>query len=258
MNDPEGFLSRWARRKRDVAKSEEGVTEEKVSERPDASVPDASGNGPKQSAAPHPEDNNATQSKDKTEEPPFDITSLPSLESITGETDIRPFLAAGVPASLRQAALRRMWMIDPHVREIVDLAEYAWDFTAPGTTGFDLSPPTGDIKRMIADILGDKSESDSDALPEEAQASEPTAPEASPEQTASAHRNVTAIPENEESEKSDAPHQAQIRNESVRQTIVAQHDANDVALQKNDATQESEQESEMEIRRPTHGGALPK
>jgi hypothetical protein len=47
-------------------------------------------------------------------------------------------------------------------------------------------------------------------------------------------------------------------NESVRQTLAGQRDDNDAALQKNDAMQESKQESEFEIRRPSHGGALPK
>jgi hypothetical protein len=255
MNDPENFLSRWARRKRDVANSEEGA-----SEGPDVAAPDVSDAGPRPTAALRPEVKDAeVESKDKPEEPAFDITSLPSLESITGETDIRPFFTVGVPASLREAALKRMWMVDPHVRKIVDLAEYAWDFTVPGTTGFDLSPPTGDIKRMIADIFGDKPEDDSDenALVKAAQANESDAAEVSPEQTASAHRNVTAKSSNGEEEKNEASTAPQLGNESVRQTLVARHDE-DAALQKNDATQESRDDSEIETRRPFHGGAMPK
>jgi Protein of unknown function (DUF3306) len=64
--------------------------------------------------------------------PDFDLSTLPSLESITAATDIRPFLAPGVPQALRSAALRRAWSADPAIRDFVGLAENAWDFTAPG------------------------------------------------------------------------------------------------------------------------------
>ena len=63
--------------------------------------------------------------------PEFDLSKLPSLESITSATDIRAFLAPGVPQELSRAALRRAWAADPAIRDFVGLAENAWDFTDP-------------------------------------------------------------------------------------------------------------------------------
>jgi len=40
---------------------------------------------------------------------PFDPSSLPSIETITGNTDIRGFLQSRVPAELTRAALRQAW-----------------------------------------------------------------------------------------------------------------------------------------------------
>jgi hypothetical protein len=250
MNDPENFLSRWARRKRGVAKNDVSPAD-----REDAAA-DAPIAAPECSAAPNPDDKIPNVvAEQKTDEPAFDLASLPSLDSITGETDIRPFLAVGVPASLREAALKRMWMIDPHVREIVDLAEYAWDFTKPGVTGFDLSLPTGDIKRMIADIFGEKPEVDSQKeAPAQAARLEPDSPARRSDDAVEAHRNVTETLASEEFGADGKADASQLENESVRQTLVAQYDEQDAASQKNDAAQESENL----LPRPSHGRAMPK
>jgi len=51
---------------------------------------------------------------------PFDLASLPSIESIAADTDIVAFLRAGVPAELTRAALRRAWASDPAIRDFID------------------------------------------------------------------------------------------------------------------------------------------
>ena len=67
----------------------------------------------------------------------FDPASLPSIESIAADTDIRPFLQPGVPADLRNAALRRAWSVDPAIRNFKGLQENDWDFNDPnGIPGF--------------------------------------------------------------------------------------------------------------------------
>jgi hypothetical protein len=38
-----------------------------------------------------------------------------------------------VPEALKLAALRRMWTLDPAIRDYVGPAEYAWDFNDPGS-----------------------------------------------------------------------------------------------------------------------------
>jgi hypothetical protein len=60
-------------------------------------------------------------------------TALPPLESIAAESDIRCFLAPGVPAELTRAALRHAWVADPAIRDFVGLSENAWDFDRRST-----------------------------------------------------------------------------------------------------------------------------
>jgi hypothetical protein len=61
----------------------------------------------------------------------FDVATLPPIESIVADSDIRPFLALGVPAELTRAALRSAWAADPAIRDFVGIAESQWDFNDP-------------------------------------------------------------------------------------------------------------------------------
>jgi Protein of unknown function (DUF3306) len=127
----EDFLSRWSRRKREVAKAETAPREE---------AKPASAE-----LQPH-----AAQ----TAEPEFDIASLPPIESINALTDVTAFLRAGVPSELTRAALRRVWTADPAIRDFVGLAENAWDFTDPNAMpGFGPLELTDDVRRMVANIV---------------------------------------------------------------------------------------------------------
>jgi len=85
----------------------------------------------------------------------FDPASLPAIESIGAESNIRGFLEAGVPGDLTRAALRRAWSLDPAIRDFVGLSENSWDFNAPGTmAGF--GPIDGDeVERLLTQLLGE-------------------------------------------------------------------------------------------------------
>ena len=62
---------------------------------------------------------------------------LPPIESIGADSDIRPFLAAGVPVELARVALRTAWAADPAIRDFIGIAEGQWDFNDPdGIPGF--------------------------------------------------------------------------------------------------------------------------
>ncbi|MFZ0125783.1 MAG: DUF3306 domain-containing protein, partial [Xanthobacteraceae bacterium] len=102
MSEREGFLRRWSRRKRELAEPAPAPTaDQEVPAPPDPSVAnDSSAAGP--AAAP---------------EPLVDLAKLPPIESIAAATDIRPFLAPGVPSELTRAALRRAWATDPAIRD---------------------------------------------------------------------------------------------------------------------------------------------
>jgi hypothetical protein len=126
MSEEEGFLARWSRRKRAAA--------EPPAPAPLPAPPEAVPEPP-----PVPE---------------FDPASLPAVESLTLESDLTAFLRAEVPAALRQAALRRMWSLDPAIRDYVGPADYAWDFNAPdGMPGFALELG-GDVKRLLTQAIG--------------------------------------------------------------------------------------------------------
>src|SRR6516165_6345197 len=130
MSEPENFIARWSRRKREAAEDAEAT---KSSTAPDATAESA-----------HPiedqRESDAPRTRSGASEPPEfapDPTKLPPIETITAETDIRAFLAPGVPPELTRAALRRAWAADPKIRDFVGLADYDWDFNAPGAmTGF--------------------------------------------------------------------------------------------------------------------------
>ncbi len=143
MSERENFLVRWSRRKRGPSDEIEGALS---AAQPGAPEPTAEADQlpkkEKPAAAPT--------------EPPFDPATLPSLESITAETDIRAFLARGVPEELTRAALRRVWAADPTIRDFVGLADYAWDFNAPGSmAGFGSLELTEDLRREIVGLFTD-------------------------------------------------------------------------------------------------------
>ncbi len=159
MTEPDDFLSRWSRRKREAANGA-AAPNESDAVRGEGAEPEQQVNAESRSDA---DDRSAEPvgEKPETAEPAFDLSKLPSLDSITAETDIRPFLAAGVPASLRQAALRRAWSADPKIRDFIGLAENQWDFTGDSELlGFDFSPPS-DVARMVAELFGEKRGDDS-------------------------------------------------------------------------------------------------
>ena len=94
--DDEPFLSRWSRQKRT---------------QPQPAAP----------SIPAPVD-----------EPPFDPATLPKIDELTAESDIAAFMQKGVPEALQRLALRRMWSLDPSIRDFVEVAENQWDFNAAG------------------------------------------------------------------------------------------------------------------------------
>ena len=104
-----GFFERWSRRKLHGGETEEPVDPVDDRQVASAEVPDE-------------------ETLDEAE-----LARLPALESFTPETDLAPFLRKGVPHALRNAAMRKMWMLDPAIRDHKDLAvDYAWDWNTPG------------------------------------------------------------------------------------------------------------------------------
>ena len=86
---------------------------------------------------------------------PFDRVSLPSIESLGAEFNIRAFLEAGVPDDLARAALRRVWSLDLEIRDFVGLSENSWDFNAPGAMAGFGSIEGKEVGRLLMRLLGE-------------------------------------------------------------------------------------------------------
>ncbi len=130
MTDKEAFLSRWSQRKRQIAEEARKAAE---------AVP-------------------ATTPEPESEDEPFDLSLLPDLEVLTAQTDMSLFLRKGVPDELRNAALRKIWALDPAIRDYVgDALDYAWDWNAPGGVPGGGALGAGfDTAKMVAQIFGDE------------------------------------------------------------------------------------------------------
>lgn len=156
MTDRENFLERWSRRKIEAERQAPDVAGEQAPARASETNDDDKAPASAPNAPTEPARNDKASAPSDTE-PVFDITKLPSLESITAATDVRAFLAPGVPAELTRAALRRAWITDPAIRDFKGLAENDWDFTDPkAMAGFTDLPADFDVEKVIAQIFGEK------------------------------------------------------------------------------------------------------
>jgi hypothetical protein len=114
----EGFLGRWARLKRTRA-VEVSEPAAEISEGPEAE--------------------------------PFDPASLPALDTLDAVSDYTAFLKPGVPRELRTLALRRAWATDPAITGYKTLADYDWDFNAPGYGALRV---TDNVKELADRVFG--------------------------------------------------------------------------------------------------------
>jgi hypothetical protein len=134
------LLRRWSRRKREAETRGADDTEPRLREGTAIDASAASRASPQNEA----------------DLPPFDPAILPPIESITVASDIRAFLAPGVPEELTRAALRRVWISDPTIRDFVGIAENQWDFTcSDGVPGFGSLELTPELRRMVARLIDD-------------------------------------------------------------------------------------------------------
>ena len=164
MSGERNFLSRWSRLK-----------QQSELRRAPQSEPAAPG-------APEPapmEEQASPETAAIPELPPEELAALPRLEDLSPQTDLAPFLRAGVPAGLRNAALRRMWALDPAIRDRVgDALDYAYDWNLPGSVpGSGPLLASDDVQAMLRTIVGppqsergDAPSANADALAEAADA----------------------------------------------------------------------------------------
>lgn len=131
-----GFLSRWSQRKREAKLQDaDGAAAQTGDEAEASSAQAVEGSGAEEE---------------------IDLSSLPKLEDLTEATDITGFLRKGVPESLRNAALRKSWALDPAIRNYVNPAlDYAYDWNTPGGVPGNSELAAGtDLAKMVMQVMG--------------------------------------------------------------------------------------------------------
>jgi hypothetical protein len=189
MSEPDNFLQRWSKRK--LAKDEEAPPQ-----RDEGSAQTEN----KTDTAALPAQDVATTGEEK----PFDLSSLPSVESIDANTDVTAFLRPGVPPELSRAALRRAWSADPAIRDFVGLVENGWDFNDPNAMpGFGPITP-GEVARLASQLFGEMPPAGSDAALDAAKTPALSASEA-PEPTAAPPAPADALKPRQDVAASEPP-----------------------------------------------------
>ena len=135
-NDDSGnFLARWSRLKRSDAKKPEHRPEPASTERP------------------------AVGRADPSPDTPFDVSTLPKIEDLTPSSDITAFLQKGVPDELKRLVLRRIWSLDPAIRDFIEVAENQYDWNAiGGVPGFGEMTPGADMAALLRQAIGQSPE----------------------------------------------------------------------------------------------------
>jgi hypothetical protein len=241
MSEPENFLSRWARLKRQGDQAGQGRDAAAEGEAPDGAAPATTAEDSRTQASA------AEATAAPAEEPAFDISKLPPIESITAATDIRAFLAPGVPPDLARAALRRAWVADPAIRDFVGIAENQWDFNDPnGIPGFGSLGPLDDVRKLVAQVIGDPL----DRLEDAAAAAETSSAVAAADDASSA----AEIPES----AATAGHLLNSEDAQVSSTPAPPDSGGEpIAATQQLSAREQPAPSTEEPARRQHGGALP-
>jgi hypothetical protein len=157
MTSPDNSLSRWSRLKREAVSKGRAAADHNDTPACSAGPQDA-------------------PTEAGLDEGLADPQDLPSIDTITIDTDIRAFLKSRVPAELTRAALRRVWISDPAIRDFVGIAENQWDFNDPtAISGFGPLLETDDIPALLARAFGQPAELVT-AIAELPMALEPPAP----------------------------------------------------------------------------------
>lgn len=130
-SDGSSFIERWSRRKRAAL--------------------DPQGPGDGVSSTP----NGAADGEPGDPANEADLRPLPSIDDLTADGDLTAFLEKRVPEELRRLAMRRMWALDPQIRDFIEMAENQYDWNVPGgVPGFgDLAPGT-DMDALLAQATG--------------------------------------------------------------------------------------------------------
>lgn len=236
----EGFLSRWSRRKRAEPREAEGAA---PIEPEAAAAPTQALEAPSEAPSALPP---------LTEE---ELAALPPVESIDEATDISGYLRTGVPAALKNAALRRFWSATPAVRDYLDPArDYAWDWNVPGGVPGDGPLGPGFDAKALAEKLFAKRET---KVEDAARASAPgenandAVSQSADAAASSADGEARGAVDHPDRDRCDAPESA------AELDVAARTEAAPPASEVRAATENTPDLSDFRPRPRRHGGATP-
>jgi hypothetical protein len=143
-----GFFDRWARRKQESRSVADKAAQAPAPEAAGALAQEAAGEPALRPAAP------VAATADGDGRARDDQQPLPSLDDILPGSDIKAFLQPHVPEALRMAALRKLWVTDPTIRNFIEMADYQWDFTNPDSIpGWSSTLEGVDVEAMVESIF---------------------------------------------------------------------------------------------------------
>lgn len=159
-DEEDAFLSRWSRRKRDVAREE----------------PASPGLDPE--PLPEPEIEGDPEAEEEDEAALLERLGLPVPETLKEGDDFSGFMQAGVPQFLQKRALRVLWRSNPVLANLDGLNDYDNDFNAPEFTQKVLATGYQVGRGFVKKIIEGDEEAKTEPLAEEE--SEPAEPVAEP------------------------------------------------------------------------------
>lgn len=179
----EGFLGRWARRKREA-------------QQPAAPVVVAQ------------EDISPATSEPVAAEP--EMVEPPSLDLIDKDFDLAHWLKQNVPEEWKLRALRRAWESDPAISGYLDPArDYALDWNTPGgAPGYGPLSESDNVEEMLARIFGKPPEPAAEAIREardDVAVVQPSSNEVGDDDPAAPQRDAKAEPSPVRLSKLEAP-----------------------------------------------------
>jgi hypothetical protein len=153
-NSSESFLSRWVKRKADV-RAEEVKSVDVQNANPSTSVPFEA----KSPQTAIPERSLVSASNETTEANP----PLPTIESLTQESDFSPFMGKDVAADLRNQAMKKLFT-DPHYNVQDGLDIYIGDYTKSDPIPLDMLRKMTQSKALFLFEEEEKAEAEAAAL----------------------------------------------------------------------------------------------
>ncbi len=153
-DNPDGLLSRWSQRKRDVAKEAEAETAKQEQEAPENAL--------------EPEtEEEALQLLRESDPELADKIEATDISKLTYEDDFTVFMSKRVPEIIRRRALAQLWMSDPILANVDGLNDYDEDFKTaaelsktitsswePGR-GYAKAEPEDDAELLADDAIDD-------------------------------------------------------------------------------------------------------